>query len=296
MSSEFEGSSSSPSVVSLKKPPLSERIFSRPQAFETKPQNVFVSDGTHERISAILPAGNKLIVGDTETIEFQTAEGKSLQSLLKEYGNEDIIQPTWEITKGEERIDIDENGKITTFATGDASIKVTVPGIAANKGFLFIKALGRIGVKAPDGSINWDILAMVIFFGIGIYLNQELSAAGQPKTNDQQQKINKITPVLFSGMFLFFPLPAGVLMYIVIANVFQTIQTLILSREPLPENIQKIVDEREKAAKGRTNIPFEKKSLKSANAKNVNSKNNQTNKASKSRKNRKSRKKQEKTS
>ena len=278
-----------------------ERI--QPQPFETKAQNVFVNDATHDRISAILPAGNKLIVGDTETIEFQTAEGKSLQSLLKEYGNEDIIQPTWEITKGEERIDIDENGKITTFATGDASIKVTVPGIAANKGFLFIKALGRIGVKAPDGSINWDILAMVIFFGIGIYLNQELSAIGQPKTNDQQQKINKITPVLFSGMFLFFPLPAGVLMYIVIANVFQTIQTLVLSREPLPENIQKIVDEREKAAKGRTNIPFEKKSLKSTNTKSTNTKNTNTkntntksNQSNKSRKSRKSRNRREKTS
>jgi len=104
---------------------------------------------------------------------------------------------------------------------------------------------------------------MIIFFGLSIYLNQELSGTGQ-KTggNDQQQSVNKITPVIFSGMFLFFPLPAGVLMYIVLANVFQTIQTLILTREPLPENIQKILDEQEKAARGREEIPFEKKNLK----------------------------------
>ena len=34
--------------------------------------------------------------------------------------------------------------------------------------------------------------------------------------------------------WLFFALPAGVLMYMVIANIFQTLQTFILSREPLP--------------------------------------------------------------
>ncbi|MEL7223607.1 MAG: membrane protein insertase YidC, partial [Cyanobacteria bacterium J06576_12] len=51
-----------------------------------------------------------------------------------------------------------------------------------------------------------------------------------------------------SGMFLFFPLPAGVLMYMVIANVFQTVQSFILSREPLPENLQKLVDAQAKSA------------------------------------------------
>jgi YidC/Oxa1 family membrane protein insertase len=235
-----------------------ERI--QPQPFATKSQNVFVSDGIHERISAILPTGNKLIVGEKEKIELQTAEGKSFEQLINQYENTTSLQPRWEITKGQERINITDQGEIEALSTGDASIKVTVPGIAADKGFLFIQALGRVGVTGEDGSINWDILAMVIFFGVGIYLNQELSAAGQPKSeNDQQQTVNKITPILFSGMFLFFPLPAGVLMYIVIANIFQTIQTLILTREPLPENIQKIVDEKEKAEKGRAAIPFEKK-------------------------------------
>jgi YidC/Oxa1 family membrane protein insertase len=238
-----------------------ERI--QPQPFATKPQNVFVSDGIHNRISAILPTGNKLVVGEKESIELQTAEGKSFQELISQYENSDSLKPRWEITKGQERININEKGEIEALSTGDASIKVTLPGIAADKGFLFIKALGRVGVTSEDGTINWDILAMVIFFGVGIYLNQELSAAGQPKSeNDQQQTVNKITPVLFSGMFLFFPLPAGVLMYIVIANIFQTIQTLVLTREPLPENLQKIVDEREKASRGRTAIPFEKKSGK----------------------------------
>ncbi|MEM9772693.1 MAG: membrane protein insertase YidC, partial [Cyanobacteria bacterium P01_D01_bin.73] len=82
---------------------------------------------------------------------------------------------------------------------------------------------------------------MVLFFGVSLYVNQIISG-GQGGGNPQQAMVGKITPVLFSGMFLFFPLPAGVLMYMTIANVFQTAQTFIVSRESLPENIQKMAD------------------------------------------------------
>lgn len=236
-----------------------ERI--QPQPYITKTQNVFVNDGLHQKIAAILPTGNKLTVGETQKIEFQTPEGKSLTELLKQYpDHQQDLAPQWQVTKGEERLTINENGEITALGTGDATIQVSLPGIAADKGFLFIEALGRIGVTGENGEIHWDILGMIIFFGVSIYLNQELSGAAQPATgNDQQKSINKITPIIFSGMFLFFPLPAGVLMYIVLANVFQTIQTLILMREPLPDNIQKILDDQIKATKGREEIPFEKK-------------------------------------
>jgi YidC/Oxa1 family membrane protein insertase len=75
--------------------------------------------------------------------------------------------------------------------------------------------------------------------------------------------VNKLTPVLFSGMFFFFPLPAGVLMYMVLANIFQTIQTFILSREPLPENLQKLVEAEgpSTSAKSSSNGDGDRKSL-----------------------------------
>jgi YidC/Oxa1 family membrane protein insertase len=49
------------------------------------------------------------------------------------------------------------------------------------------------------------------------------------------------------------------LMYMLIANIFQTAQTFILSREPLPENLQKIIDEQEKkvVSDERESLPFE---------------------------------------
>jgi YidC/Oxa1 family membrane protein insertase len=64
---------------------------------------------------------------------------------------------------------------------------------------------------------------------------------GMP-ANPQQATANKITPIMITAMFLFFPLPAGVLLYMVVANIFQGVQTWLLSREALPDNLQKILD------------------------------------------------------
>ena len=237
-----------------------ERIV--PQTFSTKPQNIYVSDGIHYPIAALLPGGNKLAVGDQATVELQTLAGKSLEQLVTDYPDRQL-HPQFQVTKGAERLKVTEEGTLQGIAAGEATLQVTIPGIAANTGFLFIEALGRVGAVAEDGTIHWDILGMVIFFGLSIYINQELSGSASGGSGAQQQQaVNKITPVLFSAMFLFFPLPAGVLMYIVVANVFQTIQTLILMREPLPENLQKLVQQQEKAAKKRESLPFEKRTKK----------------------------------
>jgi YidC/Oxa1 family membrane protein insertase len=235
-----------------------ERI--QPLSFATPPQNIYVAGSVHAPVVGLLPSGNKLVVGDKTKIEFQTVEGKPLQQFLAEYPESDIT-PTWQVIKGQERVNVSEDGTIEALQAGDVTIQGTIPGLASKQGFLFIEALGRVGATEEDGTIHWDIVGMVLFFGISLYVNQILSGQGQNSTdNSQQATVNKLTPVIFSGMFLFFPLPAGVLMYMVIANIFQTAQTFILSREPLPENLQKILDAEEKAAAvkdGRQSLPFE---------------------------------------
>lgn len=243
-----------------------ERI--QPQVFATKPQNIYVDDGVHAKLTALLPAGNRLVVGDKTQIEFQTDEGKPLSTFIRE-NSETEIAPRWTVTEGADRLKVNPDGTIEALQPGTATIQAAIPGLAANKGFLFIKALGQVGTTDENGNINWDIVGMVLFFGLSLYINQILSGSGAKSAsseNSQQETVNKITPVIFSAMFLFFPLPAGVLMYMVIANIFQTAQTFILSREPLPENLQKLVDEQEKAAKiasgDRTTLPFEPGSSK----------------------------------
>ena len=224
---------------------------------QTKPSNVFVADGEHFQVSAVVPTGNKLAIGDTTKIELRSVDDKSLDELREEYQEEGVdITPQWEVTKGEDLVQVQPDGTIKALAPGDVTIQAKIPGLAADKGFLFIEKLGRIGVTGENGEIHWDILGMIVFFGISLYVSQQVTNSGNAASpdgqNDQQQAIAKFTPIIFSGMFLFFPLPAGVLMYMVIANMFQTVQSFILSREPLPENLQKIVDAQEKAA-GKSN-------------------------------------------
>jgi YidC/Oxa1 family membrane protein insertase len=231
----------------------------QPQIFSTPPKAIYISDGSHFPISAVVPGGNKLVVGEKTDVRLQTADGQSIESLVVD-NNEDVTsyQPKWEIVKGENVVSVDEAGHLTAIAPGEATVRVQAPGLAANKGFLFIKALGRVGVTGEDGAIHWDILIMVLSFGLSLYINQVLSGQSGKSDNPQQDAVNKFTPLIFSGMFLFFPLPAGVLMYMVIANIFQTLQTFILSREPLPENLQKIVDSQAKTEDDdRKTLPFE---------------------------------------
>jgi YidC/Oxa1 family membrane protein insertase len=233
----------------------------QPAAYVGKAQNIYVADGEHVQIAPLIPGGNRLAVGEKTSIEFQTTSGRSLQELLAEHPETQIL-PAWKVTKGENLVRFDENGNLEALQPGEVTLQGTVPGLAANKGFLFIDKLGRVGAFDEDGTIHWDIIGMVLFFGVSLYINQLLSGQNSAGANPQQQTVNKITPIIFSGMFLFFPLPAGVLMYMLIANIFQTAQTFILSREPLPENLQKIVDAEEKktaAASGdaRDALPFE---------------------------------------
>ncbi|MFB2644778.1 membrane protein insertase YidC [Raphidiopsis sp. BLCC-F218] len=250
-----------------------ERI--QPQAFATPPQNIYVANGVHTQITAILPGGNKLAVGEKTKIQYQTMEGKPFDALLVEYPQTKLT-PEWKIMKGEDRIKIDPEGNVEALQPGDVTIQGTIPGLAANSGFLFIDALGRVGAIDPDGKIHWDIVGMIIFFGISLYFSQMLSGQNSSGGNPQQETVNKITPVIFSGMFLFFPLPAGVLMYMVIGNVFQTLQTYILSREPLPEELQKIVAIQEKEKQTATvevkTLPFEPKGSKKKQPNNKESK------------------------
>ena len=190
---------------------------------------------------ASLPRGTKMGVGDSATVNLHTKDGRAFSEVLTGIDNPSRFTPTWEITKGDGVVSVSDDGTITAIAPGDATVEAKIPGLAARNGFLFIKALGQVGFYA-DGAVNWDIAILVGGFGLTLFVSQLLSGMGMP-ANPQQATANKITPVMITGMFLFFPLPAGVLLYMVIANIFQGLQMFILTREALPENLQKILDQ-----------------------------------------------------
>ncbi|UPM51108.1 MULTISPECIES: membrane protein insertase YidC [unclassified Synechococcus] len=257
-----------PYTLNLKVLPADQIAAVEPKPFNSASHSIFVTTTDHVPVIASLEKGTKLGVGDTETVSLHTKDGSSFSSVLSGVENGSSFAPTWSVTKGEGVVSVDQNGAIHAIAAGDATVEAKIPGLAARSGFLFIKALGQVGFYT-DGAINWDIAILVGGFGITLFLSQILSGMGMP-ANPQQATANKITPVMITGMFLFFPLPAGVLLYMVIANVFQAVQTFLLTREALPDNLQTILDQQRAAeaktvtatVTGSSRMPFEPKGKK----------------------------------
>jgi YidC/Oxa1 family membrane protein insertase len=229
-----------PYTFNLKVLPADQIAAVEPKPFNTPSHSIFVTSTSHVPVIGTLEKGTKLGVGDTETVALHTREGGSFASVLSGVENGEAFQPRWNVTKGEGVVSVADDGTITALTPGDATVEATIPGLAARSGFLFIKALGQVGFMT-DGAVNWDIAFLVGAFGASLFVSQILSGMGMP-ANPQQSTANKITPVMITAMFLFFPLPAGVLLYMVVANIFQGLQTWILSREALPENLQQILD------------------------------------------------------
>jgi YidC/Oxa1 family membrane protein insertase len=245
----------------------------QPQTFSSEPHNIYFSTNIHTPVIASIPTGNVIGAGQKAEIEFKGADGKPFGELAAQYPQSKLT-PEWTVTKGMENVKVSPDGQIEAISPGDVTIKGTIPGIAANTGFLFIDALGHVGAIDPDGKIHWDIIAMIVFFGLSLYVSQNLSSgsstptASEDPSVQQQQAVNKFTPIIFSGMFLFFPLPAGVLMYMAIGNVFQLGQTYLVNKEPLPPELQKLVEQQErekpKETGEREQLPFEKNKKKKA--------------------------------
>jgi YidC/Oxa1 family membrane protein insertase len=257
-----------PYTINLKVLPAEQIAAVEPKPFNSASHSIFVTATNHVPVIASLEKGTKLGVGDTETVSLHTKDGGSFASVLQGVENGKSFQPTWSVTKGEGIVSVDQNGSIHAIAPGDAVVEAKIPGLAARSGFLFIKALGQVGFYT-DGAVNWDIAILVAAFGASLFVSQILSGMGMP-ANPQQATANKITPVMITGMFLFFPLPAGVLLYMVIANIFQAAQTFLLTREALPDNLQAILDQQLAAeaktvtatVSGSDRLPFEPKGKK----------------------------------
>ena len=256
-----------PYTLNLKVLPAEQIAAVEPKPFNSASHSIFVTETNHVPVIASLESGTKLGVGDKPQVQLHTKAGDSFASVLQGIDNGDTFKPSWSVTKGDGVVSVDQNGTITALAPGDATVEGKIPGLAARSGFLFIKALGQVGFMT-DGAVNWDIAILVAGFGASLFASQILSGMGMP-ANPQQSTANKITPVMITGMFLFFPLPAGVLLYMVIANIFQALQTFLLSREALPDNLQAILDQQmaqqpavagEAGGVGR--LPFEPKAKK----------------------------------
>ncbi|MEI8377715.1 MAG: YidC/Oxa1 family membrane protein insertase [bacterium] len=86
-------------------------------------------------------------------------------------------------------------------------------------------------------SFNYDIFALVMLFGVTMYLSQKVlmkanaQADLDPAQAAMQKTMSQMMPLMVIGMFIFIPIPAGVLLYLVTSNVIQVLQTLVIDKQ-----------------------------------------------------------------
>jgi YidC/Oxa1 family membrane protein insertase len=156
-------------------------------------------------------------------------------------GSLEGIKPEWRILKDPNAATIDENGHAVFPKPGEVTIAAVIPGEAKNEPFYFLSSIGKVahGGEFFDPK-NFDVLGLLIAFAVTMYLSSALmSPAGSTANMDPEQAaIQKQTqqtmPIMVTAMFFFFPLPAGVFLYLVVSNVVQTFQTWLIYRTPAP--------------------------------------------------------------
>lgn len=100
---------------------------------------------------------------------------------------------------------------------------------------------------------HYDVLALIVLFGVSMILSQKVMTKSMknehmdPNQKAMQDQMSKLLPIMFIPMFLFIPIPAGVLLYMVVSNIIQIGQTFIINKmieneTPLSESKVSVVE------------------------------------------------------
>ena len=90
-----------------------------------------------------------------------------------------------------------------------------------------------------------DVLILVMLFGLTMFFSQKVmtssgkTANADPAQQAIQDSMGKMMPIMITGMFVFVPIPAGVLLYMVVSNIIQVIQTVMINKQIERENPKK---------------------------------------------------------
>ncbi len=105
--------------------------------------------------------------------------------------------------------------------------------------------VAHVETTKSQSVFHYDVLILVILFGATMFLTQKvmtISNKNAPVDKSQQEMqamMGKMMPIMITGMFIFVPIPAGVLLYMVVSNIIQVIQTVIINKQIEAENPKK---------------------------------------------------------
>lgn len=103
------------------------------------------------------------------------------------------------------------------------------------QGDLLIASVPTVEMKKE---FHWDILALIVLFGITMWLSQKLimstnknKDAVDPTQEAIQKSMSTFMPIMIIGTFVIVPIPAGVFIYLIVSNIIQVLQTVIINKQ-----------------------------------------------------------------
>ena len=118
---------------------------------------------------------------------------------------------------------------------------------------------------APQETFNWDVLVLILLFAGTMIITQKVMMATNKNANQDpmqaqmQKMMGTMMPVMIIFMFIIAPIPAGVLLYLVVSNIIQIIQTVVINKQLEAEDAAKHSDKDLTEAK--TINPIETKTI-----------------------------------
>ena len=94
-----------------------------------------------------------------------------------------------------------------------------------------------IPTAETKADFNSDVFLLIVIFGLTMFFSQKFMMATQKnqQIDPQQQAMQKMMgftmPIMLTATFFFIPIPAGVLLYLVVSNIFQVGQTVIINKQ-----------------------------------------------------------------
>ncbi|MFA7658537.1 MAG: YidC/Oxa1 family membrane protein insertase [Candidatus Gastranaerophilaceae bacterium] len=99
--------------------------------------------------------------------------------------------------------------------------------------------------KAVKSSFHYDVLILIILFGLTMVATQKImmSTTTPQQQDPTQQALQKsmgtFMPIMIMATFVFIPIPAGVLLYLIASNVIQVVQTVVINKQLEAEDAKK---------------------------------------------------------
>ncbi|RAI10827.1 MAG: hypothetical protein DKM24_05535 [Candidatus Melainabacteria bacterium] len=99
--------------------------------------------------------------------------------------------------------------------------------------------------KEVKNTLHYDVLILIVLFGLTMFATQKIMmATSKTKKQDPaqeaiQKSMNTFMPIMLTATFVFIPIPAGVLLYLISSNVIQVAQTVIINKQLEKEDEKK---------------------------------------------------------